>query len=370
MSVIGIDRTGERMTDFVELPWQIYPGKVRWVPPVRPSVTAELSPENPFFRHGEAQAFLCERDGVVVGRIVASIDHQLVDHPDTGFFGYFECIEDTAVANALLAAAEGWLAERGKRRIWGPINLGVLRGYRIQIQGFDTEPFLGEPRTPAYYRTLLEGAGYQVHARWNSWDIPTSKCRQVAWISWLNTLRHRLTRQGRRLRLAMLDFDHFERDLARLHALAMGSYQKNFAITAVDLQEFVHIFASSIAVRSADLIRLGFIVDGDRDVAFAYGYADLAPGFIAMDGDPGRMGALTQTPATAVVFHSFGVIPEYRRSGAAHMLLAEAFGRIGDLGEQRVTGALAKEGRTVYDRLGAPSRSYAVLEKCLVGPSP
>ena len=60
--------------------------------------------KNPFFEHAEAEYFLAERDGEVVGRI-AAISNRLHNetHGDrVGFFGFFECVDDQAVADALL----------------------------------------------------------------------------------------------------------------------------------------------------------------------------------------------------------------------------------------------------------------------------
>ena len=54
--------------------------------------------KNPFFEHAEAEYFLAERDGEVVGRI-AAISNRLHNetHGDrVGFFGFFECVDDQA----------------------------------------------------------------------------------------------------------------------------------------------------------------------------------------------------------------------------------------------------------------------------------
>ena len=70
--------------------------------------------KNPFFEHAEAEYFLAERDGEVVGRI-AAISNRLHNetHGDrVGFFGFFESIDDQAVADALLA--------RGRRLVPRP----------------------------------------------------------------------------------------------------------------------------------------------------------------------------------------------------------------------------------------------------------
>src|SRR5687767_4815143 len=75
-----------------------------WIAPLRFMVGQQLNPKkNPWFRHGEAGFWVAERDGKPVGRISAQIDHSHLElrRDDTGFFGFFETIDDQAVADAL-----------------------------------------------------------------------------------------------------------------------------------------------------------------------------------------------------------------------------------------------------------------------------
>ena len=83
-----------------------------WVPPLRRDVATLLSrSKNPFFEHAEAEYFLAERGGEVVGRIAAIANrlHNETHGDRVGFFGFFECVDDQAVADALFAAAAEWL---------------------------------------------------------------------------------------------------------------------------------------------------------------------------------------------------------------------------------------------------------------------
>src|SRR3546814_2118805 len=86
---------------------------------------------NGWFSHAEAQLFLAERDGRVVGRISAHIDTLALTMPaEQGFgpgcgqFGLMEA-EDEAVFTVLLATAEAWLRERGITRVIGPISMSI-----------------------------------------------------------------------------------------------------------------------------------------------------------------------------------------------------------------------------------------------------
>ena len=110
---------------FIDLPYQLHARDPNWVPPLRRDVAALLDRgKNPFFDHAAAEYFLAERDGRAVGRI-AAIHNRLHNetHGDrVGFFGFFESVDDQAVAECLLDAAAGWLRPRGLDTMRGPAS--------------------------------------------------------------------------------------------------------------------------------------------------------------------------------------------------------------------------------------------------------
>src|SRR5207249_10299772 len=64
-----------------------------------------------------SQYFLAVRDGRPVGRIAAiKNDAHTREHGDrVGFYGFFESVNEQAVANALFEAAAGWLDRKSTR---------------------------------------------------------------------------------------------------------------------------------------------------------------------------------------------------------------------------------------------------------------
>jgi GNAT superfamily N-acetyltransferase len=144
------------------LPYRLHGADPLWAPPLRAEVRTSLSPgKDPFFDHGELQLFLAERDGAVAGR-VAAITNTLHNetHGDlTGFFGFFESVEDAEVAGTLLDAAAEWCRERGHDRMLGPVSHSVNHECGLLVDGFETPNVLLMPRNPRWYADLLEGAG-------------------------------------------------------------------------------------------------------------------------------------------------------------------------------------------------------------------
>ena len=100
------------LTAFIELAYRLNADDPNWVPPLKDEVYGLITPgKNPWFEHGEAQLFLAERGGQVVGRITAHIDQLALAQPPeqgmgpgVGFWGFLEA-EDEEAAKALLDAA-------------------------------------------------------------------------------------------------------------------------------------------------------------------------------------------------------------------------------------------------------------------------
>jgi GNAT superfamily N-acetyltransferase len=81
--------------------------------------------------------------------------------PDTGFVGYFAAAPEAEDAVAdMLAAAEGWLAGRGARRVIAPVNGSGMLGMGLLTDAFDESPMFPLPWNPPYYPRYLEDAGY------------------------------------------------------------------------------------------------------------------------------------------------------------------------------------------------------------------
>src|SRR2546429_7049247 len=96
--------------------------------------------KNPFYTHSEAKFFVAERDGKIVGRIGAMINHNFndVQKQQAGFFGFFESVNDDNVARPLFAAAETFLRERGMTVAYGPASPSSNDEYGLLIEGFDS----------------------------------------------------------------------------------------------------------------------------------------------------------------------------------------------------------------------------------------
>jgi GNAT superfamily N-acetyltransferase len=155
-----VEGKGDRK-QFLDLPYRLYSTEKRWVPPLRLERKEHIDPKkNPFFEHADVQFFLALRDGRVVGRISAHVDHNLNAFQDNnwGLFGFFECEDDPEAARALVDTAEAWLRERGRDRMVGPMDFTTNDECGLLIEGHERPPIILCPWQHPYYQRLLEEA--------------------------------------------------------------------------------------------------------------------------------------------------------------------------------------------------------------------
>jgi GNAT superfamily N-acetyltransferase len=163
MGITPVDGRRDREA-FVALPYALHRGDRCWTPMLRRDVRALIDPaRNPFFEHAEGRLFLAKVGGRAIGRIAALHDRLHIEtHADrTGFFGFFECVDDRAAAAALFDAAADWLKGRGLATLRGPLNPSINDEAGLLVDGFDAPSVLMMPHNPSYYVALIEGAGFQ-----------------------------------------------------------------------------------------------------------------------------------------------------------------------------------------------------------------
>jgi GNAT superfamily N-acetyltransferase len=167
---------------FLEVPHRIYRDDPHHVAELAQVVKDELDRgKNPISAACEWQAFVARRDDVTVARAVAICNPEIdrVRGERTGMIGYFECIDDPAVARATLDACEAWCRERGAREILLGIHFSLNYQTGIQISGFDEPHTFLMPHHPRYYEALIASAGFTVAKRLHAYCVRVDRERPV-----------------------------------------------------------------------------------------------------------------------------------------------------------------------------------------------
>ena len=197
--------------------------------------------KNPFFEHAQAEYFIAERNGDVVGRI-AAISNRLHNetHEDrVGFFGFFESIDDQEVANALFEAASGWCRALGHDVLRGPASFSVNDECGLLVQGFESPPALMMPHNPPYYIPLLERAGF-VKAK-DLWVYQGGSEEGYVPVPERLARATELIRQRQGITLRPLNLKDFEGEVERIKELYNSAWEKNWGFVPMTEHEIDHL---------------------------------------------------------------------------------------------------------------------------------
>jgi GNAT superfamily N-acetyltransferase len=173
---------GRDLGRFIDLPFRLHANRPLWVPPLKLERRLFLNRRmNAFFSHGEAEYFLALRDGRVVGRVSAQINHAFNDYQkkNWGWFGFLEFEDDQEVLDALLDAAAGWLRARGKELIVGPASFAMNDESGVLIEGYELRPMIVQPWNPPYYKERIEQAGMTKAMDLLMWNLEVSDREKV-----------------------------------------------------------------------------------------------------------------------------------------------------------------------------------------------
>lgn len=272
---------------FIDFAADLYRGDKGWVPPLRREVQKQLCRRNnPFFEHAEMALFTAWHNGRMVGRCSAQIDHaHLATHQDgTGFFGFFDTIDDPRAAQALIAAAGQWCRARGMQRLRGPFSLCINEEIGVMVEGFDLPSMLLTPYHRPHQGQMAEAAGLSPVKDVLTWDydcnapLPARARQAYDAVIALPEVRFR-----------PIDRRHLAREMAIVRAIFNEAWADNWCFVPWSDAELAK------AVKEFELVlidRLAMIAEIDGEpVAIAICLPNLNDAIRDLDG---RLGPLSQ----------------------------------------------------------------------------
>ncbi|NKB24900.1 MAG: N-acetyltransferase [Kiritimatiellae bacterium] len=325
--------------------------------------------KNPFFKHSSAQFFIAIKQGDVVGRIAAIkfIRHLEIYQDDTGFFGFFECIDHRQVAQSLFEAAAEWLKSQGLTRMRGPINFTMNHQCGLLVQGFHLMPGLMMPYNPPYYENLITSFGFEKAQDLFAYTIDkyTVHLTLLAKIS-------RATRKKLPITLRQFDLNNSKEEVHIFHHIYKDAWSGNWGMVPKSKEEFQRDLIELKLFLRPQLIYIPEIQG--KPVGLACVVPDFNKAIQFMDGKLfpfGILNALREAKQTKKVrFILLGVLKPYRKRGIETILMYQTIRSIIELGYISAELSWILESNDDTNRLiqhvgGRRNKTYRIYEKTL-----
>jgi hypothetical protein len=363
---------------FAQFPWRIYRDDPNWVPPLFGDRLKLLDPEkHPFWEHGELQLFLAMRGDAIVGTISAHTNdrHNEVYGDKVDFFGFFEVVEEYAVAEALLDAAAAWLRERGMEAIRGPENPSQNEEVGLLVDGFDMPPVILMTYNPPYYQDFIERAGFEKAQDLWAWDILTNIFDYD--VQRLPRKFVRVAEQAKKrenLVVRTIDMKRYDEEVELAKIIYNEAWEQNWGFVPMTDHEIEHLGNELKFIIDPDLVHVA-LVDG-KPAGISLGIPDVNQALRKARPQPNNWSfPLTvlkllwhRRKVDAFRLMIMGVIPEYRALGIDAVFYVETARKAFAKGYERCEMSWILESNDMMNRIierlgGKVYKTYRIYEK-------
>ncbi len=151
--------TKKDLKAFIELHYELYKGNKFDAPNLYSDELHTLSKDqNAAFEFCEAEYYMAYRDGRLVGRVAAIINHRYNEQWQRKAvrFGWIDLVDDAEVMRALLGAVEDYGRQKGMTEIIGPLGFTDMDPEGMLIRGFDQLGTMATIYNYEYYPKLME----------------------------------------------------------------------------------------------------------------------------------------------------------------------------------------------------------------------
>jgi GNAT superfamily N-acetyltransferase len=316
--------TNDKMlSEFIKVPWtaEIYKYDPAWVPPLISDQKHFLDPgKGYFFEHGEAAFFIAYKAGKPSGTISAHVYSRYEEKydRDTGFFGFYECIDDLNVSKALFEAARDWLRAKGKKKMNGPQSFTVYDPIGFDVMNNGRMPVIGMFHSAHWYEKHALAFGLEKQMDWYCFMVKKDG------IDWEPMFKIREELQKKTdIKFVTTKKRDIPKRADEVKYIFNSAWEGNEGHISMTDKQFTKNFKE---LQLAIIPELAIFAEKDgKTVGFIFSVPDANPGLAKLNGRlyPWRIPQLiwklkrTKTLRTILI----AVLPEYRGQGIDQILI-------------------------------------------------
>lgn len=313
--------------DFIKFPWKIYKSDPHWVPPLISQQKDIFNKKTyPFFEHSEAEFYIARRGKKTVGTIAAILNnrHNMVHDENVGFFGFFETIDDYAVAEKLLDTAVAWCKNKKLDAIRGPENYSQNDTCGLLVDGFDTPPVILMTHNPPYYQGLIEKYGFTKAMDLWAWEMGTETDMPERVVDVVEKIKSRSKFTFRKINKK--DFDN---ELEKVKHVYNSAWEKNWGFVPLTDHELEHIAKNLVQIIDEDIVFFAEL-DGEP-IGFSLACPDINQALKKLNGRLFPFGIFKLLYYSRKISRLrviiMGIIKEYRNKGLDAVFYLDTYRR-------------------------------------------
>jgi len=320
-------RSRKELKAFVKFQMELYKNNPYFVPSLISEEINELdTAKNPAFKDADARYFLAYKNGKIVGRIAAIINHDETQRLKIRKirFGWFDVIDDLEVSKALFAKVEEIAKENDLTYMEGPMGATSLEKAGMLTFGFDRIATAIGIYNYEYYPKHLEKLGFEKEKEWveNFLTTPDSLPQKVLDFSKLVKERYKLKRVHFKNSKEMQPY------IKPVFDLLEESYKDLETFVPISEEQKAFYAKKYATILNPDFIN--FIEDENGELcAFAITMPSYSKALQKANGKLLPFGwyhlLQAQKKNDTVEFVLIGVHPKYQRKGVTAIIFKEMF---------------------------------------------
>lgn len=161
--------SSKELKDFIRFNYELYKNNPYSVPDLCDDMVNTFSTKkNSAFEFCEADYFLAYKEGKLVGRVAAIINHRANEtwNKKEVRFGWIDFVDDLEVSEKLLDEVGKWGKSRGMDTLVGPLGFTDMDAEGMLVEGFDQLSTMATIYNYPYYPVHMEKLGLVKEADW------------------------------------------------------------------------------------------------------------------------------------------------------------------------------------------------------------
>jgi GNAT superfamily N-acetyltransferase len=316
------------LNTFIKVPFDIYRDDPNWVPPL---ITERKDffnkSKNPFFRSAKTRLFLARKNSKYVGRIAICVNYSYNEFHEvnTGFFGFFDCVEDYEVAELLFKVALIKLKAEGVDTMLGPCNFSTNHEVGMLIEGYDMPPVVMMTYNKPYYNDFAEKFGLRKSKDLLAFRIYADREFDPRLIKMAERMKDR---EGVELRT--INMRRFDEEVELINELYNKAWAKNWGFVPLSKEEFRHVAKDMKQIIDPDIVFVAEV--NGKAVGFSLTLPDINQALKYANGRlfPTGLAKLlwhtkVKNKVDSVRIITLGLLPEYQKRGIDTLLYLKTY---------------------------------------------